>query len=360
MQRVSLSLIAKQVGYSKNTVSLALRGDPRVPASTAELIKKAAAEHGYRGNTLVSQVMAQMRTSSATTFKAKLALINAYRDADAFKTHATIPAYVEGCERRAQQLGYSFDHFWLHDPTMRAETWLRILDARSIKGLIIVGLMEQSQLPPALKPVWEKYPSIVTGVRTHDPALSYSCVDHYDLVRRAFSRARELGYQRPALVMKDRIDTLVDSRFSGAMLACQTALPADQRIPAFTNLDRARTNQTLFYEWLDQHRPDVLLSLYNIIFPWLEARSIRVPHDLGVIQLEWRQSHAEISGMNQHNDLVGEAAVDMLVGQILRNESGIPQSPRATLISASWVDGHTVRATPLANPAKTISAYIPG
>ena len=87
----------------------------------------------------------------------------------------------------------------------------------------------------------------------------------------------------------------------------------------------------------------MLLSLYNIVFPWLKDRGLRVPQDVGVIQLEWRASHPEIAGMNQHNDAVGEAAVDMVVGQIHRNESGIPAFPRATLIGASWVDGSSVK-----------------
>ena len=55
--------------------------------------------------------------------------------------------------------------------------------------------------------------------------------------------------------------------------------------------------------------------------------------------------------MNQHNDAVGEAAVDMVVGQIHRNESGIPDFPRATLIGASWVEGESVREQP-ARPVK--------
>jgi LacI family transcriptional regulator len=127
------------------------------------------------------------------------------------------------------------------------------------------------------------------------------------------------------------------------MLTAQQALPASRRLPAFTQLDRARTDRDLFHRWFDQHKPDVLLSLYNILFPWLKERSLRVPQDVGIIQLEWRESHADISGMNQHNDAVGEAAVDMVVGQIHRNETGIPAFPRATLIGASWVEGQSVR-----------------
>src|ERR1700712_2157279 len=342
MPPVTLSVIAAHVGCSKNTVSLALRGDSQIPESTREVIRKAADKLGYKPNAVVSHLMAQLRSSQTARFQAKLALVNAHRDPKAFHTHATIPAYVHGCEQRAIKLGYDFDHFWLHDPKLKAESWIRILRTRGIKGIIIVGMMDQNHLPPHLRPVWETFPCVVTGVRTRDPALSFSCVDHHNVTVRAFEQALALGYQRPALVIDERIDRLVEGRFSGAMLSAQQALPAARRIPAFTQIDQARTDRKLFYSWLDRHKPDVLLSLYNIVFPWLKEHGLRVPKDVGVIQLEWRESHAEVSGMNQHNDTVGEAAVDMVVGQIHRSETGIPTFPRATLIGASWVDGQSV------------------
>ena len=343
MPPITMRIIADQVGYSKNTVSLALRGDPQIPATTRDLIRKAADRLGYRPNAIVSHLIAQLRAGRTARFQAKLALVNAHRDPKAFRTHATIPAYVRGCEQRGLKLGYTFDHFWLHDPKLKAESWIRILRTRGIKGIIIVGLMDHNQLPPSLQSVWAAYPCVVTGVRTRDPALSFSCVDHHDLVIQAFERALALGYQRPALVVEERIDRLVEGRFSGAMLTAQQSLPATRRVPAFLQIEPARTDRRLFHRWFDRHQPDVLLSLYNIVFPWLKDHGQRVPQDVGVIQLEWRESHAEISGMNQHNDAVGEAAVDMVVGQIHRNESGIPAFPRATLIGASWIDGQSVR-----------------
>jgi len=343
MPPVTMQVIADYVGYSKNTVSLALRGHPAIPARTRDVIRKAADKLGYQPNAIVSHLIAQLRASRTTRFQAKLALVNAHRDPKAFRTHATIPAYVTGCERRGQQLGYTFDHFWLHDPKMRAESWLRILRTRGIKGIIIVGLMDHNQLPPELAPVWAALPCVVTGVRTRNPALSFSSVDHHDLVIQAFERALALGYQRPALVVEERIDQLVEGRFSGAMLTAQQALPAARRVPAFLDVQPARTDRKIFHRWLDRHRPDVLLSLYNVVFPWLKEHGRRVPQDVGVIQLEWRASHPEITGLNQHNDAVGEAAVDMVVGQIHRNEFGVPAFPRATLIGATWMDGQSVR-----------------
>jgi len=343
MPPVTLSVIAAHVGCSKNTVSLALRGDPQIPQSTREVIQKAAEKLGYVPNAVVSHLMAQLRSSQTARFQAKLALVNAHRDPKAFRTHATIPAYVEGCERRAAKLGYTFDQFWLHDPKLKAESWIRILRTRGIKGIIIVGMMDQNHLPPPLRPVWAAFPCVVTGVRTRDPALSFSCVDHHNLTVRAFEQALALGYRRPALVIEQRIDRLVEGRFSGAMLSAQQNLSISQRVPAFTQIDLARTDRDRFYRWFNRHQPDVLLSLYNIVFPWLKDHGLRVPQDVGVIQLEWRESHAEVSGMNQHNDTVGEAAVDMVVGQIHHGESGIPLFPRATLIGASWVEGQSLR-----------------
>jgi LacI family transcriptional regulator len=343
MPPVTLRVIADQVGYSKNTVSLALRGDPQIPAATRDLIKKAADQLGYQPNAIVSHLIAQLRAGQTARFQAKLALVNAHRDPKAFRSHATIPAYVQGCERRGLKLGYTFDQFWLHDPKLKAESFIRILRTRGIKGIIIVGMMDQNHLPPHLRAVWDNFPCIVTGVGTRDPALSFSCVDHHNLTVRAFEQALALGYKRPALVVEERIDRLVEGRFSGAMLTAQESLPRGSRVPAFLQIDRARTDRALFHRWFDRYRPDVLLSLYNIVFPWLKEHGLRVPQDVGVIQLEWRESHAEVAGMCQHNDAVGEAAVDMVVGQIHRNESGVPAFPRATLIGATWVDGQSVR-----------------
>ena len=63
MARPTLSDIARQVGYSKNTVSLALRGDRQIPEETREKIRKAAAKLGYQPNAVVSHLMAQLRAS---------------------------------------------------------------------------------------------------------------------------------------------------------------------------------------------------------------------------------------------------------------------------------------------------------
>ena len=101
MPRVALKDIAAKVGFSKNTVSLALRGDPQIPERTRKVILKVANEMGYERNAVTSHLMAQLR-STRSREKACVALINANTQRDAFTNHPTIPAYVEGARRRAQ------------------------------------------------------------------------------------------------------------------------------------------------------------------------------------------------------------------------------------------------------------------
>jgi LacI family transcriptional regulator len=347
MPRPTLNDIAKEMGYSKNTISLGLRGSPQIPPATRKRIAAVADRLGYRPNAVVSQLMAQLRSSRTSRLQAKLALVNANLDPAAFQDHPTIPIYVEGCERRAASLGYDFDRFWLHDPELSAERLLRILTARGIKGLVLVGLMDTNQLPAKLAPVWDRFPCVVTGVRTRDPALSYCCVDHYNLALIAFERAVALGYRRPGLVLDDVIDALVERRFSAGYLTGQRRLPGAQQIPVFgevTGPGRAE----MFRSWLDRHRPDVVFTLYNSVIGWLKAAGRRIPEDVGVIQLEWRSSRPDVAGMHQHNLVAGGAAVDMVVSQIHNNEQGAQEFPRATLIGATWVDGGTVRGAPRA------------
>lgn len=344
--RVTMSTLARELGVSKNTVSLALRGDPQISPATRERVAAAAERAGYTLNPVVSHLMAELRRSAQPAGGRTLALLNAYRSPHAFREHPTIPAYVEGCRRRAAALGYGTDDFWLHEPGLDSRRLNRILEARGIRGVIVIGKMDEHRLPPRFEATWPRFACAVTGARTEGPELSFCCVDHHTLVLKAVERAVALGYSRPGLVIDRRIDRLVEGRFTAGMTIAQEALPAHCRVPQFMEVAAAREQLATFYRWLDRHRPDVILTLYNRVRRWVEDHGLSVPGNIGLIQLEKRRDNADWAGMDQHNDLVGEAAVDLVVAQMHHGEAGIPLHPRATLIEASWVPGATVRGRP--------------
>jgi LacI family transcriptional regulator len=343
MVKPTMAQVARAAEVSKNTVSLALRGSPRISTATREKIESVAAEMGYRLNPTVAQLMAELRQNRSPGFQATLAMINAHESRDAFSNHPTIPAYVAGCRERAAQLGYRLDEFWLHEPDMTVARWLSIFRARNIRGAVIVGLMRRNRLPTRLAPLWDEIPALVTGVRTREPALSFACSDQHTLALVAFEKAVALGYRRPALVLDGVIDDLVEGRFSAGFLIGQIRLiPAGQRTQPFYDVAAVRSDRSVFLKWFAENQPDVIFTLYHEVKRWVEEAGLRVPEDVGLIQYEWRADHGDWTGMDQRNDLVGAAAVDMLISMVHHNERGVPEHPRATLIGSHWVDGTTV------------------
>lgn len=343
MAEATMADIAKAAGVSKNTVSLALRGSPRISAATRAKVEAAAASLGYRLNPTVAHLMAQLRQSRSPGFQATLGIVNAHESRDAFTAHPTIPSYVRGCRERARQLGYQLDEFWLHEPDMPAARWLSILRTRNIRGLLIIGLMRQNRLPAHLAPLWDELPAVVTGVRTRDPGLSFACSDQHALALEAYEKAVSIGYRRPALVLDGVIDDLVEGRFTAGFLTAQARLtPPARRTEPFYDVAAARLDREVFTRWLDKNRPDVIFTLYHEVRRWLVELGRKVPGDVGLIQYEWRSDHADWAGMDQRNDLVGAAALDMLVTMVHHNERGVPEHPKATMIGPHWVDGATV------------------
>ena len=333
--------VAREAGVSKNAVSLALRNSPQIPDATRARIRAAAERLGYRRNPVVGELLSRLRRDAAAPHRATLGLVNMHRDRDALRTHPTLPAYLAGCEKRAEELGYNLDHFWIHHRQVRGRRLLQILRTRNIRGLLLVGLMAENRLPEHFRPVAEAFPCMVTGVRTVGPTLSFVAADHHRLVLTAFERALALGYRRPGLVLDPAIDALVEGRFTAGFRTGQAALPPRDRAPPFYGSGDAGEVRKRFHAWRERHRPDVVFTLYNDVRRWLAEAGWRVPRDIGLVQLEWRAAEPEWTGMNQHNEITGETAVDRLVSQIHHGERGPPPHPTGTLVEATWLPGTT-------------------
>lgn len=334
-----MSTIAAAVGVSKATVSLALRNSPEVSAAMKEKIHKVADEMGYQLNPALGQLLSQIRNRD--NYRATLGLVNAHENSSSLKSHPTIPEYVSGIRSRADAMGYSLDYFWLNDPEIKARRLKSIMVARGIKGVLVVGLMDNCLFPDKLKPLAEILPLVVTGVRTRNPTLPYVSVDHYALALQAVENALKLGYKRPGIVLDEKIDALVEGRFSAGYLYGQYRLPVESRLTPFYQKGDEEEDFPSFKQWLEEQKPDVVFTLFNDVSHWLAKLDFKLPQDLGLIQLEWRRSAPNWAGMHQHNDYTGEAAVDTLIGMIHRGETGMDADPRAILIPPSWQEGET-------------------
>jgi LacI family transcriptional regulator len=342
MKRTTLTEVARAVGLTKSAVSLALRHDPRIPASTRRRVEQAAGQLGYRRNAVVAHLMSELRRGTASVSSPTIALLNLNEDRHAFTRHPTIPVYVRGVRQRAKTLGYAVDTIAEPSKTVDGRRLRRILHARSIRGCILTGLMRDNRLPRNLAPLWQAFPCVITGVRTEEPQLPFACADHHAVSQMAVAMALRSGRRRPALVLDRQIDELVQGRFSAGFLVAQKSLPAAARIPPYYHEDNEYSPSTSFVRWFERHRPDAILTLYHVVEDWLRAMRVGVPRDVALVQLEWRPHRPAWAGVDQHNDRTGAAAVDLLIQMIHAGETALQTHPRAILIEPSWQRGPTL------------------
>ncbi len=328
--------VAREAGVGKSTVSLALRDDPRLKESTRRRIQEIAEKMGYRANATVANLMAQLRASRTPRYQATLALVNLSDNSLILRQVETFREWVRGCSHRAEQLGYTLDQFWVYDPSLPPDKLARVLDTRGIRGIIFAGLHTMSQLDDQWSPLWTRFASVILGVRTTRPALHFASNDQYSTAMTALYEAMALGYKRPGLVLDPAVDNLLERRFTGGYLVGQFALPEAQRLPVCELQERT---PRAFLPWFRKHRPDVILTLHEDLMEWVRLEKVRVPEDVAFIHLDRHSTINQWAGMEQNNELVGSAAMDLVIAQLHRNETGVPPFPKCVQIESRWIAG---------------------
>jgi len=82
-----------------------------------------------------------------------------------------------------------------------------------------------------------------------------------------------------------------------------------------------------------RHRPDVVIaSQANPVSGWLAAAKIRVPDEVGLVDLRCYDPQAGITGVHYDFSQTGAVGVEMLIGLLHRQERGVPARPQETTI----------------------------
>lgn len=338
MATPNMSDIAKAAGVGKATVSLALRNDPRLRADTRLRIQELATTMGYRTNAVVSHLMAQLRASRNPRYKSTIAVLNANTSRDWLETNPTFRSMIKGVRNRSAELGYGNDEFWLHDPAANPKRLRQILRTRNIRGVVIAAVFDHHELPPTFDSLWSDLACVVVGIRPDRPAFHFACNDQFSTAMHAAAALRSLGYQNPGLVIDPLIEDNVDHRFTAGF---RTGWHKEG--PALPLFDYSPGGETGFRSWMLRHRPDVVVCTHPEIREWLDHMGLQCPRDAGLVHLDLSPDLAGWSGMNQNNDLVGAFAVDLVIGQLHRNEYGIPDRPICMMTESEWIPGRTVK-----------------
>jgi LacI family transcriptional regulator len=337
-EKATLQDVARQAGVHRTTVSLALRDHPRIPAETRARVKAVAARLGYQINPLVAALM-QSRRLGRPVKHVTLAYVTNYPTRYGWKPlHHDRPDFFPGAVARARELGYTLEDFWLAEPGMTPARFCDILTARGIHGLII------GRLPPGQSSLdldWSRFSCVALGMTLRAPVLHHVTENHFDTVWQAMQRCLERGYRRVGFVFSEANDSpRVGDRWLGAYLRQQLAFPAKDRLPVCPAIPAGEAD---FARWFERHRPDALITTHaRPVLAWLKKMGVRVPADLGLVHLEGLPE-GDCAGVRYDPAQIGALAVEMLVGLLHRNESGVPSANQhEVLLTGEWCDGRTL------------------
>lgn len=342
--RPTLDDVARKAGFSKSAVSLALRGNPKIPEATRERIRAAAGELGYEFDPLLAALAShrwQRRPPSPGTTLAALA-------------DGRIEG-EDGMRGRATANGYRFEVFQIRDYPDPARL-AQVLRSRGILG-VIVGQIFRRGFCAAFD--WSQFTVVACCEGYERPPVHLIMPHHFRSLQEGWDRAWAAGYRRIGLATIHQPDAIDYHDRMAAYLERQRMAPPRHRITAFEAKTReAFADETLSAReardhasfdanvaamdaWLRRERPDVVIGFSNFFLSVLRAAGWRVPEDVPFISLWNFVPERSISGMCLTHDEVGRRAVDWLDSLLRAGERGLPDHPVTMSVEMRWQDAES-------------------
>lgn len=342
--------VAKEAKVHVTTVSLALRNHPRLPAETRIRIQRVAERLGYRPDPFLQALVAYRGMTMPRRNPPTLAYVTNWNTRLGWQNTTAHPQFHSGALRKATELGFNLDHFWLREPGLTQARLSGILLARGIHGLIVAS--HQREVDVALHLDWERFSAVKIDYFPHQPGLHNVTNNQSSIVRLAMRRVIAAGYRRIGFVMHRGWDHSVDHLWTAGYLCEQATLEADDQIPllmfprpepveAWMAESKSEVVAPLveFERWYRRYRPEVIISKASFVQPCFAALGLRPPRDVAFVDVFLENFSGRTAGVRQNHETVGELAVEILAGQLHHNKYGVPEIPTTTYVEGTWFDG---------------------
>lgn len=334
MARVTLQDIARETGFSKATVSYALRRAPNVPEATRNEIVAAAKRLKYRPDPALSKIASYRWDSRARSSGSQMAYVNLRA-----KPRKILQSdFFKGLAEEAQTMGYSFDGFLLKNYSSLAEL-ARILYHRGVGGIVFSEASLESHEKAFAEFPWERFVAISCGAGYYRPPIPMIIPDGFSNGQGAVERLVAAGRRRIGIVFCCRDLTQNDDLQLGGMRhAIQSHLSPPERIPElFTDY----SDPTPLKDYYKRHRPDAILCNNAAVLHWLQEIGVPVPDAVPLVCLEVGQENNNISGWLTRDREMGRRATRLLHHQLLTNQVGVMERPSLILVPSRWNQGNT-------------------
>ncbi|MFN6017261.1 MAG: LacI family DNA-binding transcriptional regulator [Verrucomicrobiota bacterium] len=335
MPRPSLNDIAIKAGVSKMTVSRVLRNQRNVASGTREEVLAAAKKLGYIPDPQVTRLMQHLRSYKSQPITETIAFLWPDATRHEVATNRYLKLMATGAERRARELGFSIEHFWLADSGMTQRRVDKIFAARGIEGVIVGLLSHHGRMEIDLS--WDRLCTVMLCEGHVAPPFHKVKHSHYNGMAIALREAAALGYQRIGLQLDEVLAKRLDHSYEASFLV-HHPLGINEAMPLL--LLKKKLSKQDFGAWIKETKPEMILSLEcSQLRDWLRSISTPLSKKIKLAMLNWidAKPDSDFMGVNQDFAQLAANAVDLITAHMLRNDHGIPASPTLVLSEGTWV-----------------------
>ncbi|MBK1878728.1 LacI family DNA-binding transcriptional regulator [Pelagicoccus mobilis] len=340
MSRVTLRQISERVGCSRSAVSYALRNDPSISTDLRRKVAKVAAELGWVPDSNLAKQMAIVRGNLGQVDVPNIAIvINCSREG-LKEGHAARMQY-EGALNHAKKHGLNMSVFNLGDEPLSAKRLKGIFKARGIQGVVFIATINPA-LPIEYLEIGRDFACSVSGLRFPELPFHVAIGDFLEAGRISLQMMLESGYKRPAIIIQRGVDEPLAWAFAGGVTTGMMQLEPENRIPIYhvgeDELGIGEHHLPGIKKLFKDNKPDCCLTLDPRGLRTLMDEHFDDDEEVPLFSLDWQPDQIVDGGIDQRHTSIGEAAVDLVMGQIRRGEFGIPQVHRSVHIEGEWVD----------------------
>ena len=313
------------------TVSLSLRGSPKISVETRNRIQRLAISMGYRPDPEISRLMRHLRSSRTSQGRVGLALVDFY-PGSRFTENSYNARIRKGALLRASELGFAVTAFHAADCEFNLKHLLKVIRHRGLEGALLLPSVAPIELD--LGETWDQLSVVATSASIIAPRF-HSVVPHqFANMMRLIDTMHARGHRKICAVFDEFFDERTAHNFTAALNWHQhgtrtLVLPQKMTLPEKADA---------VARWLNRHEPDLVFAqaadAVASAMPQLKRfkRAGKTPQIVGL----GAPVGNSLSHLDERPELVGAAAVDLLAGMVYYHETGIPEHPRTTMIDCEF------------------------
>lgn len=324
---VTVRELAKRSGWSKSTVAMALKNDPRVSEKTRSAIRKLAETSGYKTDPAVQRFVSLRWPGKPVNRGFSFGLLMERR----LLWEDWQVSMVSQLKRQSDRLGYGFDVFAL-DTYEGMERALSVLEARNTQGMMIGPFENEAPLRDL---PFGKIAAVNLGRFTGLDCPTVN-INTTQKLRLALEWSRRSGRSPVGISCLYGGDS---ERSQQAEAALQYYTRKHWLSSSVKRYEGPLDHRESFMKWFAKERPRLLLGHSKRQYEWLVSSGVKVPEDCAFIAFHKGRDSGALAGLLDNSQKVARMAAMVLDQQVRGRMSARHFSGSHVVIDSKWSPG---------------------